>query len=230
MELHPIFASNMVFTAGKPILVYGTGKGSCRITFAGQTKTVLSEGDTWQVEFPPMAYGGPYELIFGETCLTNIYIGEVYLFAGQSNIEFKMHESATPKSLYQPDDRLRLFTTDKPEGSRFTPASGWITASSDTIPDWPCLAYLTAKELAEEKNIAIGILSYCQGATSIESFMPRGTYKKLGIHLAEKEKHPGFFYKEPYAWHHEGSLYELAFHQVVPFPVKAVVWYITKKN
>lgn len=230
MQLHPIFASNMVFAAGKPILIYGTGCGSCRISFAGQTKTVTSQADTWEVEFPAMPYGGPYELLFNETRLCNIYVGQVYLCAGQSNMEFRMCESATPRELYQPDSRLRLFTTVKPETSRFSPTDGWVLATEDTIPDWSCLAYLTARELAEEKDIAIGVLSYCQGATSIESFLPKGAYEKLGIQLEDKEKHPGFAYKEPLSWHYAGSLYSLAFHQVTPFPVTGVIWYQGEAN
>ena len=235
MKLNPIFSGNMVFAANKPILIYGTGKGEAQISFAGITRAVISSEDKWFVEFPAMQYGGPYELSFscGDEMIhfNNIYVGEVYLFAGQSNMEFKMRESNTPEELYQPEKNLRFFSTDRIEGGdRYTPKDGWIVTEQDNIKDFSAIGYLAGKELARNLDIAIGIIVCYQGASSIESWLPEGTYKRIGIDLADDEKHPGRFYKEPLPWHHPGVLYHLSLFPVFPFSISAVVWYQGESN
>ena len=235
MKLNPIFSSNMVFAAGKGILIYGTGKGKAYIDFAGHTKTVVSDGEEWYAEFPAMQYGGPYELTCSfedeEIQLVNIYVGEVFLFAGQSNVEFKMWESSAPQSLYQPNDQLRLFSADKIDvGDRFKAKDGWVPCRLDNIKDWSALGYLAGSELARDRNIAVGIIACYQGSSSIESWLPKGTYARIGINLKDEEKHPGYFYNEPLSWHYASSLYSFALAQVFPFPVSAVVWYQGEGN
>lgn len=50
-----------------------------------------------------MPYSGPYTLTVSfetETVvLEDIYVGEVYLFAGQSNMEWKLRQTVTPDEL-----------------------------------------------------------------------------------------------------------------------------------
>ena len=88
MKLNKIFTSHMVFARHLPIKIYGEGSGVVEIYFAGHKKTLISKKDKWMVEFPPMEYGGPYsmEVVFEDrqVVLEDIYIGEVFLFAGQS--------------------------------------------------------------------------------------------------------------------------------------------------
>ena len=226
----------MVVQAKKPVLVYGTGEGRAEITFAGQTQTVLSNDEKWSVEFPAMEYGGPYEMTFvteNETVsFENIYVGEVFMFCGQSNMAFKMKDSATPEELYIADDRLRIFSTDRVAGAdRYNPKDGWVVCKDDNIKDFSAIAYLSGSELARNRNIAIGIIVAYQGCSSIESFMPKGTYERIGINLAPDQKHPGCrSYKNPYHWHFPGSIYECSMSQAFPFPVGAVVWYQGESN
>ena len=97
MKLDKIFSSHMVFSANKPIRIYGGGKGQATVVFNGVEKNVISDSDEWLVEFQPMNYGGPYELKFiynsKESILDDIYVGEVYLFSGQSNMGLKIKET-----------------------------------------------------------------------------------------------------------------------------------------
>ena len=112
MELSSIFTSNAVFPANNPIRIFGVGSGKCEIEFAGIKKKAESSEETWCVEFPAMEYGGPYTLevvLNGEKItLSDIYIGEVYLFAGQSNMQFKLKMSNTPEEMYVSDNRIRF--------------------------------------------------------------------------------------------------------------------------
>ena len=95
----------MVLPAKRPIRIFGTGKGEADIKFNGAAAHVISSEEKWCITLPAMEYGGPYTLEFiadGKTeRLENVFVGEVYLFAGQSNIAFMLSASNTPKEDYE---------------------------------------------------------------------------------------------------------------------------------
>lgn len=230
MKLNEIFSDNLVFAKGKPIRIFGTGKGTGEITFMGITKSVVSKGDFWQVEFPKSNYGGPYTLtatLNGETTvLNNIYIGEVFVFAGQSNLQFKLQSSTSPKELYETNSLLRLYSPNRLDNEEFFfPKDGWVMAEKDTVGKWTALGYLASNATQKQKGVAVGVITCYQGASVIESWLPSGELKKHGIDIPIEEKfidHQVPAYK---VWNKDGMLYEYALGQILPFSVSAVVWY-----
>lgn len=230
MKLHSIFTSHMVFAAGKPIRVYGTGEGVATVTLNGVAATAVSENGVWLAELPAMPYGGPYTLCANldgeEITLTDVYVGEVYLMAGQSNMQFKMNESSSPAECYEDVPLLRMYSTDRIEKSdRFTPADGWVTAKKEDVKDWTAIGYLTGKEIACKKGIAVGILTCYQGASVIESWLPKGILAENGICLPLEQVHGDHTYKEYGLWNGEGTLYAYGLGQLFPFSLSGVVWY-----
>ena len=228
MKLDRIFTSHMVFAAGKPIRVWGEGSGCGNIVFAGEEMHFCAIGNRWEVEFPPRPYGGPYELraeLGGETVvLEDIMVGEVYLIAGQSNMQFKISDGS--EAGMQPDLSLdiRLYSPDRLEANEtLHPEDGWVK-NGDRIESWSAIGYLLGNNVARRKNVAVGLISCYQGASCIESWMPGGTMDKLGICLTKEEKFPDHFLGG-YNWNEDGVLYQKAFRQVVPFPFTAVIWY-----
>lgn len=219
----------MVFASGKPIRVFGTGRGRAEITFANVSKTVVSEEEQWLVELPPMKCGGPYELTFvsaGETVtFTDIYVGEVYLFAGQSNMQFKVKEGADDFDLCETNEMLRLYSTERIEKTDyFTPKDGWVRAEKGTAPEWSALAHFAGTKLAREKKIAIGIVAAYQGASVIESWVPKDIFEENDILVPRSEKGKSHF--DPrYSWNENGRLYENMMCQIKPFSFTGVVWY-----
>ena len=161
-----------------------------------------------------------------EIILFDIFVGEVYLFAGQSNMQFKLKESNAPEALYRENPLLRMFSTDRLEKSdRFTPADGWVTARADTVGDWSALGYLTGDLISQKKQIAVGIIPCYQGASVIESWLPKGLLAENGIALPPEALHGDHFYHEFSLWNGEGVLHDFALSQAVPFGLSGVVWY-----
>lgn len=227
MKLDRIFTSHMVFAAGKPIRIYGEGQGRVTVSLAGQSKTAVFEGEKWLVELPETNYGGPYDLTvrFDDRTevLNDIYVGEVYLFAGQSNMQFKMRESSTPFG--EDNGKLRMFCTDRlAEGERFSSSDGWVVCSKENSADWSAIAYHTANEISK-KGVAVGVVACYQGASTIESWVLADTFKKIGIEIPADKKHIDHVYEPFKAWQNGGDLYNFAFSQVKPFSFSAVVWY-----
>ena len=230
MHTNPIFASNMVFAAHQPIRIYGEGEGEAEVTFAGETRKAVSRCGVWEAEFPPMDYGGPYCLRVTyqdrEEVFTNVYVGEVYLMAGQSNMQFKLKESNAPAAYYQTNPLLRLFSAHRIEKTdRFTPEDGWVPATAENAGDWTALGYLMGNKLSTEKQVAVGILTAYQGASVIESWLPKGLLEENGISLPPEALHGDHLSPEFALWKQEGTLYDYALSQLFPFSLSAVVWY-----
>ncbi len=224
----------MVFAAGQPIRVYGSGKGNVKITFAGISKSLVSESDTWLISFPPMDFGGPYELkaVFDDNTvlLQDIYIGKVFLCAGQSNMEFKIKEGNIPDRLLVPNEKLRMFVTDRLEPERFSAKDGWVKAEKDNISDWSAIGYLVGNGVSVNEDVAVGIIGCYQGASMIESWVPEGTFQADGIAVPDEKKHPDFRIKPFDTWNQDAVLYNYALSQVKPFSVTAVLWYQGESN
>lgn len=230
MKLNPIFSSNMVFAHSRPIRIFGSGMGEAKITFDGVTKTVSSESEKWVTEFAPMECGGPYSLTFstdGETIVfEDIYVGEVYLCTGQSNMQFKIKEGEDDSALFESNDMLRLFSTKCFEdGDYFKPEDGWVKAEKNTVPEWSALAYFVGNLVQKNKNVAIGVVACYQGASVIESWVPAGLFEKNGIDIPLLEKGESHHSGKYSAWNHNGQLYEFSLCQVIPFAFSGVIWY-----
>ena len=230
MQLNAIFSSGMVFAKDHPIRIYGTGEGRAEIVFAGIKQQIVSQNGEWFVEFHPMECGGPHELVLTtegkEIVLNDIYVGEVYLFAGQSNMQFKIKQGQDDPAFCETNEMLRLFSPRCIEDTDFyKPEDGWVKAEKSMAPMWSALAHYTGIQLAKKKNIAIGIIACYQGASVIESWVPKGVLEQNGIFVEQKDKGPSH-YTEPYcAWNHNGQLYDHMISQVKPFSLTGVVWY-----
>ena len=230
MELNKIFTSHMVFAAKKPIRIYGTGKGSVTVSFAGCVKKFVSDSEKWVFELPPMEYGGPYSLeaVFEErtVVLEDIYIGEVFLFSGQSNMQFRLMDTEIPKEEYRSNPKVRLFSTATVRNTdKFVPDDGWVVCDKKDIGYWSALAYLVSDEVSIEKDVVIGAIACYQGASVIESWVPEKTFENIGINIPDDEKFDDHDDEIFGMWNGDGFLYNFSLCQVIPYQLSTVVWY-----
>ncbi|MBR2466299.1 MAG: hypothetical protein IKB38_05155 [Clostridia bacterium] len=230
MTLDRIFSSHMVLPAGRPLVFFGKGAGCGRIKIAGNEAAFSSDGEEWRAELPSMEYGGPYTVsveLDGEAIeLSDVYIGEVYLFAGQSNMQFRLDQTNTPKERRRADGRLRIFCTDRTELSDFkTPDDGWTVCDADNVELWSAIAYLVSSEISARKNVAVGAIACYEGATAIESWVPVGTYERMGISIPKTERHPDHLSPAFEYRNRDGMMYNTSLAEAIPYPLTAVVWY-----
>jgi len=230
MKFDPIFSSHMVLPANKTLRLYGEGEGKATLEFAGVKRETVCENGKWCVEFPPMNYGGPFTVRLSsesfEAVLDDVYVGEVYLLAGQSNIEFRLEESNTPKERYLSNNMLRYFAVDKITSNiGFCPDDGWCEAKAESVKYWSAIGYLAGFEIAEKKNIAVGLINCNQGASVIESWVPEGTFEALGVNIPIEKKRITHTYEAYRKWNIDGKLYNYQLSQVFPFALSGVVWY-----
>lgn len=224
MKFSPMFSDHAVLAAHRPIKVFGEGEGKASVSMAGITVEVSCENGHWCAEFPAMEYGGPYELKLesGDEVITlsDIYIGEVYLFSGQSNMAFMLEESNTPTSEYESLDNLRYFgPVDINE------ECCWVKSEESVVGDWSAIAYIAARAIAKKRGIAVGAICCAKGASVIESWVPRDAFTQRGIGVAPEYRYSDHF-QEPYCqWNYDGFLYENMLSKVIPYSITGAVWY-----
>ena len=100
LRLAPYFTSGMVLQRHQPVRIQGyAGAGEkVRVDFLESQQTVTCDKDgRWEVCLPEQKAGGPYILKAeseGEQIeVRDIYIGEVWLCSGQSNMQLPVRET-----------------------------------------------------------------------------------------------------------------------------------------
>jgi sialate O-acetylesterase len=212
----------MVFPANKPFGVYGEGKGKVTVKFKNITKELSSNDEKWYIEFPSMTYGGPYTMeidMAGEIItLNDIYVGEVYLYSGQSNMVDPLHEIIIGDDVYEDNDYLRYVDIKRDKEELL-----WHSARRDNVGDWSALAYLSGRRIAKEKGVHVGIILCAECATVIESWMPEGALSRIGIDIPIEEKYRDHtVYSEVSS---DSLMYNEKLKRVIPMSISGVVWY-----
>jgi sialate O-acetylesterase len=183
----------------------------------------------WVAELPALNSGGPYELEVradGETLLVkDVYVGRVYLAAGQSNAELQLSSSSEPVSDYRDDPMLRNFFVRRPwlDDDPFAPAPGWTDAKKDSVGKWSAIAYLAGRETRELTGKAVGMITCAVGASVIESWLPEDVARNFA--LKRDRLHPDHFEGEYSAWNKNGVIFEKMLSTLFPFSLNGVIWY-----
>lgn len=230
LRLAPIFTDGMVFAEGKPVRIFGTGIGPVSATFRGRTAKAVSTGDRWMVELPSGAAGGPFELrvtLGGQTrSVKDVQVGEVYLMAGQSNMQFELARSTVRPSDYRDEPRLRCFAVSRVEpGTDFTSDDGWRVCSASEAGRWSTLAYLFGLERVRKTGKPVGMVVCAQGASVLRSWLPPDACTDPDGQIMQSDRHGDFTHPIYSQWNGAGFLYAKMFEQIVPFSFSRVVWY-----
>ncbi|MDX1364782.1 MAG: sialate O-acetylesterase [Arenibacter latericius] len=199
LKLPLLYGENMVFQRNVPLVINGTANALDNITvrFNGETiRTKVSPHGQWEVAYPAKEAGGPYKLSIkskksGEISISKVYIGEVWLASGQSNMGFKVKDEQNATSilkdslnanvfLFSMDPKAHTsnhtFTKEELQNSNaanyFEP-SGWSNKPGAIIENFSAIAYSFAYNLQKELNIPIGIVNNAVGGSTTQSWISR---------------------------------------------------------
>lgn len=228
MKLAQIFSSNMVFQAKMPVRVFGEGAGTVQIRFFGKTYLKTFTKKQWLMILDAYDYGGPYQMeitINGQSAvLSNIFIGEVMLFAGQSNMQFEIKNEVGSESV-KPCKRVRYFHSDNIEGHGVLRSSmGWLEGTDQNVPEFSALAFHVAESLAREKGICVGIISCVQGASVIRSWMSKDILTP-DVFIPLEKRHADSTDAAYSLFNQDAACYEKTFLPIAPYAVSRVIWY-----
>ena len=186
----PLFGDDAVFQRDVALPVWGDAVpgDSLSIKLAGQERIAsCDENGRWQAVFQPIRDPGPHVLRVtggksGEAVSTGLLAGDIWLIAGQSNMEQPVAGAIDHEDILADADdyprirylrvRRRIAWTPK---SRVEVERGWEISSAKTARRFTGAGYFFARQLTErlENPPPIGLVHVSWGNTRIEGWIPR---------------------------------------------------------
>lgn len=187
VRLPQIFQSGMVLQRGTEIPVWGQADAgeTVVVKLNKKTATVVADANgSWRVDLPVMKAGGPYVMAVGDVTLQDVWIGDVWLCTGQSNMETTLERVSPqyPDELNDSNNMVRLFhvqyQTDTHQPSADLRPTSWKKLNRENAWRFSSIGYFMGKQLQREKGVAQGIIESAWGGTPIEAWIAADTLKK----------------------------------------------------
>ena len=213
IALNKLFANGMVFQAGKPINVWGTGGeegATISVTLGENTATATVTAGKWEATLPAMSYAKGLTLTVqeegkeaGNKTYTNVDIGEVWALSGQSNANlgaYKMEDFEEYKALADLYDNIRCFsvqadTTENvlsdAKNAQWFQITSKNVGMTDTGLGLSAVGYVMATRLAVELegNPTIAIVDINYNGKAISNFISNEYDPYEGFNASYHDKH-----------------------------------------
>lgn len=239
------FTSHMVLQRDQKIRITGTSEGNTVKLVCGNYRCTCSVTDGhWQTELPPQQAGGPDQIIISDeieqVVLDDIWFGDVFLAAGQSNMEMKIHTAKhgpfdvknNVRFLHMPQYIFERNGTYYPEEE----LRSWNKLCADNFEELSAVAYYFARDL--DINVPIGIIDNNRGGTSASCWIDQNVLKEdadlyhtyyetyyQNIHASEEEQYQqaSVYYKKLYDYVDMFDAYRISHPELTQAEMKARV-------
>lgn len=189
MKLPVLFSDHMVLQRNKPIKIWGEGTGAVTAELDGTVVRTYASNGKWSLVMPSKQAGGPYTLKVtddnGSVTVSDVYIGEVWIASGQSNMEmitFTAQDGFETAAKFGNNDKIRLFTVPRrttPEFNGYNwhfesvkaEETPWGICTEDAALHFSAIGFYFAARLQAEQGVAVGIISCNYGGSRIEAFI-----------------------------------------------------------
>ena len=257
-----IFADHAVLQRDAIVRVWGTGAdptSTLRLRFGHtQVDATLNADGSWKAQLPPQpasSVGTKLELLKdGNTVavINDVLVGEVWLAAGQSNMQFPVRSmlKALPEAQAWVDSserpRIRFRRINDPvlkdraaEASDLAQATAWTPMTPRSVLQFSAVAAVFAKQMETKRNVPIGVIDVSWGGKPIEPFIPREAFTtpllKRILNLADGDSldalaklHGGVIIRNPEG--HPGAIFNARMAPLVPYSLSGFIWYQAESN
>lgn len=209
VRLPPLFADNMVIQreTHAPIWGWATPGEAVTVTASWGEKASATTGTDgrWLVRLATPQAGGPHTLEIragapplsggpeGQTItLENVLSGDIWVCAGQSNMEWHLQQTAGASEEIARADfpqirHFKIAAAATPEIQKQYQGS-WALCSPQSAGRFTAVGYYFAKEIHTRKNVPIGLLGINCGGTRIEPWLsPEGVRSMPGLRKLAEE-------------------------------------------
>ncbi len=235
LRLHGLFTDHAVLQRGEAVPVWGWADDNLpvTVTLGKQIKTATPADDgSWRVELDALAAGGPHLLSVKQGDATierkDLYIGEVWLCSGQSNMAMKVAASKDAKEEIAAADwpQIRMFNVprspaDKPQSNV---KGSWHVCSPQTVGGFSATAYYFGRKLHKELGVPVGLINSSVGGTPIEA------WTSLATHEGNEHLKPILKQASDGAGKSPGQLYNGMIAPLAPYTVRGAIWYQGERN
>ena len=200
LSLATVFMNHMVLQQNSLHVFFGKANAGETVTatFNGEVQTcVANASGDWKLTFKPAPAGGPYqfEVSAGKNqtiLLDDILVGEVWICAGQSNMEFELKHAANASAVVSAasDENLRLLNKKgivRPDNTKWDSTvlekvnrlqffeGEWKKSTPDAAAEFSAIGYSFGKMLRENLDVPVGLIQISVGGAPVEAFIDRKT-------------------------------------------------------
>ena len=197
-----IISDGMVLQRGQAARIWGralSGSSVCVIFQDRSYAAEAKEDGSWEIFLQGMKAGGPFLLTVAsgaeKITVQNVYVGEVWVTSGQSNVEVNMErvKDRYPDEIHHcSNPNIRIYKVTEHYNFREPEAehvSGeWKEACPENLMAFSALSYFFAQYLAEEQDVPVGIINASLGGSPIQAWMSREALTAWPEKLALAEK------------------------------------------
>jgi sialate O-acetylesterase len=181
--LPDVIGEAMVLQRDRPAPIWGQADAGEVVTvrFAGQLKkTVAGPDGKWLLRLDSLrANATPAMMtISGKNTieLKNILVGEVWLVAGQSNMQRLLSETANGAAAIAAADQplIRLFNLSRQVAFKHKapPLATWQACSPESVKEFSAAGYYFGVELQKELKVPVGLINSSYGGSQAEAWTP----------------------------------------------------------
>lgn len=187
--------------AGEKIVVTYKDASGTRISTA---HTAVSKDGRWMLKLPKMAAGisGAVEVKEGENntrTLQDVITGEVWLGAGQSNMEFTVGAGNVPPEIVNQaqeeagaaKSNIRFFQVTKmgADEPQKDVQGAWVVIAPENVRQVSSVAWNFAQALNVDLKTPVGMIVAAWGGTPVEAWIPRDTLDATSVGAAVWKRH-----------------------------------------
>ena len=178
----------MVLQRDKPLEFWGTGRTGEAVTLTWRSSGVDLVAETqvdargvWRLDVAAQAAGGPHELVFQAServTLRDVWVGEVWLASGQSNMEWTVAQSdfVEEELALATEPKLRWLYVERRTAAESVPEAHcrWQLVTPDTAWRMTAIGYAYGRQLCATLGVAVGIIDASWGGTPVEAWVSPG--------------------------------------------------------
>lgn len=190
VSLPRLVSDGAVLQRDKPIVLWGWADDGeqVSVTLGKQTLTTKAEAGRWQVTLKPLPAGGPYTVdIQGKNKLQvkNVLLGDVWVAAGQSNMELPLKRVKYKYPDIIPSTKLpdiREFNVPvvynfKGPLEDFKQGQ-WKTAEPENLPNFSAVGFFFTRALHEKYKVPVGLITLPVGGSPAEAWVSESALQK----------------------------------------------------
>ena len=183
VTLPDVISSGMVLQRDHTVPIWGVAEPgeSVTVRFNDQTRTTgADQNGRWIVHLNPgKANPAPARMIIegrNRIELDNILVGEVWLVAGQSNMQRLLSETANGEAAIAAANRplVHLFNVSRQVAFKHAPPplGVWRACTPESVKEFSAAGYYFGVELQSELNVPVGLINSSYGGSQAEAWTP----------------------------------------------------------
>ena len=183
VRLPDVIGSSMVLQQKQKVPIWGTADAgeTVNVTLGNKKKTAVADANgKWRVDLDPMtASFAPRTMVIAgknKIELKDILVGEVWLVAGQSNMQRLLRETANGEAVQAAANHpnIRLFNVSREVAFRKKQGrlGEWAACSPTSVAEFSAAGYYFGVEIERELKVPIGLLNSSYGGSQAEAWTP----------------------------------------------------------